>query len=136
MKLFIDSGAFIALHSQTDAHYDEAVEKFKKILDGEIPVTRMYTSDYIISEAITVALARTSHKSAVELGDAIVNSKSLEKLNVDEETFESAWRIFKKYTDKNFSFVDCTAFALMWRWGIKHVFSFDKHFDEVGFIRI
>lgn len=136
MRLFLDSWALIARYNKDDDDHEFVLEKFQKIIGGEIPVTRMYTSDYVIGEAVTVARVRASHKTAVELGEAVLNSQAIEKLNVDGETFRTAWRIFKKYADKDFSFVDCTSFALMWSKGVQHVFSFDKHFDEVGFVRI
>jgi len=40
------------------------------------------------------------------------------------------------YNDKDFSFTDCTSFALMERLKIKTAFSFDAHFTQYGFIRI
>lgn len=135
MRLFIDSGAFIARHSKNDTNHDKAVKLFQQILEGRLPVTRMYTSDFVVGEAVTVSLVRASHKHAVALGDAILNSKSIELLRVDEETFKEAWKIFKKY-DQGFNFTDCTSFALMMKNNINHVFSFDKHFDILGFTRI
>jgi hypothetical protein len=96
----------------------------------------MYTSDFVIGRAVTVALVSASYKDAIELGESILNSKTIEKLRIDSEIFMNAWRIFKKYSDKGFNFTDCTSFALMRDKGIKHVFTFDKHFDVLGFVRI
>lgn len=135
MRLFIDSGAFIARHSKNDTNHDKAITLFRQILEGKLPVTRMYTSDFVVGEAVTVSMVRASHNHAIALGDAILNSKSIELLRVDEETFKEAWKIFKKY-DQGFSFTDCTSFALMMKNNINHVFSFDKHFDVLGFRRM
>lgn len=134
MRLFLDTGAFVAKHSSSDRNHANAEETFQRILDGSLPVTRMYTSDYVVAEAITVALARTrQHRCAVELGEAIMSSKAIEILKVDEAIFLEAWEIFKKHRDKYFSFVDCTSFALMKKKGIRHAFAFDAHFKVAGF---
>jgi hypothetical protein len=136
MKLFIDTGAFVAKHNKKDVNHEKATNTFQEILKGEAGVTRMYTSDYIVDEAVTVALARTrSHKDAVEVGEAIINSKAVEILKVDEDIFQKAWKIFKDY-EEGFSFTDCTSFALMKNYEINHVFTFDDHFDILGFRRI
>lgn len=47
-----------------------------------------------------------------------------------------AWKIFEKYSDKDFSFTDCTSFIVMKMLEINEVFSFDKHFEQYGFIRL
>jgi len=50
--------------------------------------------------------------------------------------WEKAWKILEKYSDKNFSFTDCTSFALKERLKIKTAFTFDAHFTQYGFVRI
>ncbi len=35
--------------------------------------------------------------------------------------------------DKNFSYVDCTSFAVMKKLGILHSFTDDSHFEQFGF---
>jgi predicted nucleic acid-binding protein len=46
---------------------------------------------------------------------------------------KAAWGIFEKHTDKEFSFTDCTSFALMEAEAIRNVFTFDQHFSQYGF---
>jgi predicted nucleic acid-binding protein len=53
-------------------------------------------------------------------------------LRITEEDEERAWRIFRQYDDKAFSFTDCTSFALMERLDINAVFAFDDHFLQYG----
>lgn len=42
----------------------------------------------------------------------------------------------KLFIDKDFSFTDCTSFIVMELLRINEAFSFDKHFDQYGFIRL
>jgi len=37
------------------------------------------------------------------------------------------------YTDKTFSYVDCSSFAVMERLRITAAFAFDPHFEQYGF---
>jgi predicted nucleic acid-binding protein len=53
-------------------------------------------------------------------------------VRITEDDEERAWRIFRQYDDKGFSFTDCTSFALMERLDINTVFAFDDHFIQYG----
>ena len=46
---------------------------------------------------------------------------------------ERAWEIFTRYRDQNFSFADCTSFAVMQRMKIATAFTFDKYFSVMKF---
>ncbi len=54
---------------------------------------------------------------------------------VSREVEEKALDIFEGYDDKDFSFTDCVSFVVMWEMGMNQAFTFDQHFDQVGFIR-
>jgi uncharacterized protein len=79
------------------------------------------------------------HKRAVEFGYEIGSLKDISKILVfhtDQVILDKAWKIFETYSDKDFSFTDCTSFSIMERVKIKVAFSFDKHFDQYGFLRL
>jgi uncharacterized protein len=44
-----------------------------------------------------------------------------------------ATAIIRQYDDKAFSFTDAASFAVMQRLGIRHAFTFDRHFQQFGF---
>lgn len=137
MRLFIDSGALVARHNRDDEHHQEAVDLFDNIASGKLPYMKMYCSDYIADEAITTCRVRTrSHRSAVELGEAILTSKSIVVLRVDEAVFQEAWDLFKRLEDLELSFTDCTTASLARKHGILDIFTFDRAFDALGFHRV
>ncbi|MEM4251144.1 MAG: hypothetical protein QW828_04865 [Candidatus Bathyarchaeia archaeon] len=69
----------------------------RKIESGEAGVTRILTSDYVVDEAVTAIFARTgSLELTKRFGDAVVESKAIERLSVDEETFIQSWEFFKR----------------------------------------
>jgi len=131
MKAFADSGWFIALHNKKDVHHKEALEILQKIPAKKVMV---YTSDYIIDEAVTLALARTKSPDTAEaLGEGIMNSKYIKILKISEDNFQDAWQFFKKYKCNYYSFTDCTTFILMREQNINTAFTFDKHFLNENF---
>lgn len=130
MKAFADSGWFIALHNKKDVHHKEAVEILKKIPCEKIMV---YTSDYVIDESVTLALARTKSPDTAEaLGEGIMNSKYIKILKVTDDNFRDAWEFFKENKNNYYSFTDCTTFILMKELNINKIFTFDKHFTREG----
>ena len=52
------------------------------------------------------------------------------------EIEREAWDIFVKYETAGFSYTDCVSFAVMRRFGLSTAFTFDSHFDIMGFRRL
>jgi len=93
----------------------------------------IHTSDYVVDEAVTTALARTrNHQIAVNTGRYILSSPRIDTLSVSKEDFNLAWSKFQAIRDKYLSFTDCTSLALMERHGIERIMSFDSRFDGLA----
>jgi hypothetical protein len=133
VRLFTDTSAFIAIEDTDDENHTLALEYREKIQHGETPFIRLYTSNYILDESLTLLRMKCGHEVAVAFRETIEASKLINILWVDEATEKIAWEIFKKNRDKDFSFTDCTSFALMKREAIHTAFTFDKHFSQYGF---
>jgi len=134
MIIFIDSSAYIAYYNKRDRNHNKAVSLIKRIRDGELGPIIIYTSDYIFDEVLTTVLILTKDKNlAVKVGESIKTSKITKIVKIDEEIFNKAWEIFKKYKDKLWSFTDCTSFVIMKKIKIKTAFTFDKHYKQAGF---
>ncbi|CAD7783535.1 MAG: hypothetical protein KCCBMMGE_01937 [Candidatus Methanoperedenaceae archaeon GB37] len=69
---------------------------------------------------------------AVQFGEDIRASRIIQIEYMTSELLEEAWRIFKSFADKEFSFTDCTSFALMEYLHIDTAFTFDGHFSQYG----
>lgn len=133
MRLFIDTSAFIALENEDDRDHEFALDYREKIRRGETPFRALYTSNYILDEVFTMLWLKLSRQASVTFGEDVKRSRILRVLRVTSEVEEAAWTIFKKYGDKDFSFTDCTSFALMEREAIFTAFTFDEHFQQYGF---
>jgi hypothetical protein len=128
MAVFIDTGIFVALRNADDEFHIRSKELMKRALKGEFG--GVFTSDYVIDEAITTALVRTRrHDLAVDLGKYIIESPRIAKLWTREDTFDVAWKKFQTFKDKPLSFSDCVSLALMEKNRIKQIISFDSGFN-------
>jgi len=128
MGVFIDTGVFVALRNADDELHQRSKELMKRALKAEFG--RIYTSDYIIDEAITTALGRTRrHDLATDIGKYIIESPRITKLWTSKEIFETAWQKFKTLKDKTLSFTDCATLAHIEKNQIKQILSFDSGFD-------
>lgn len=84
-------------------------------------------------------LANVGYEKTVEFSKRIrvlKNKGILHVVTVAEDIEDAAWLIFEKYNkDKFWSFTDCTSKAIMEILDIEDVFSFDKNFEQMGFLK-
>jgi hypothetical protein len=66
-------------------------------------------------------------------GDWILQSPRVKLIRLDVDLWNEAWRLFKLYDDKDFSFTDCASFAVMRHARLRDAFTFDHHFEQAGF---
>ncbi len=130
MRIFVDTSAWLALDDKHDRYHNKAVAKSSEIKRQRIEII---TSEYIIDETITLIRYRVSHQAAVIFGDSLLNSSIVRIVDVTDEDRIKTWEIFKKYEDKELSFTDCTSFVLIKNLRLQKVFTFDKHFKQMGF---
>jgi predicted nucleic acid-binding protein len=123
----------VAIEDLDDANHTIAIDYRDKIRTGDTPFRRLYTSNYVIDEALTLLRTHCGHRVAVSLRKTLEASRLLNVLWITESLEKAAWGIFEKHTDKEFSFTDCTSFALMEAEAIRNVFTFDQHFSQYGF---
>lgn len=128
MTIFVDTSVFVAVRNAKDRNHERAKELMRRALMAEFGI--IHTSDYVIDETVTTALARTrNHQMAINTGRYILDSERIEKLPVTRDDFEAAWRRFQATKDKFLSFTDCTSLAIMESRKIERILSFDSNFD-------
>ena len=122
--VFIDTSAIVALFDKADKHHLKAKKVLEIIRNNRI---RLLMSDYILDESITTALSRAGHETAVKVGEFILSSKIVHLVWLNESMKMKAWEHFKKHSDKDYSFTDCTSFILMKeiKIKVKKFFSFE-----------
>ena len=127
MKLFIDTGAFIALTDADDENHKAAAAFYRNAKEKG---TRFVTTNFVLCETLNYLRARISHNTAVLFRENLKKSGFLEIVTVTPSIEDAAFTIFKRYTDKDFSFTDCTSFSIMKSLKLKSAFAFDRHFDQ------
>ena len=87
----------------------------------------------IIDETITFLLRRTDPDFAVEKAEILLSTDVIHTLRSDQEDEQEALEILKRYKDQKLSFTDCITSALMKRYKIDSIFTFDSHFRLFGY---
>jgi predicted nucleic acid-binding protein len=126
-RLFVDTGAWYALVDRNDPEHIGAKGFFET---NAIP---LITSNFVFGETITLLRMRLGWSVAKDFGQRLKGSGFVGVHAVKEDDERRAWEIFLKYKDKDFSYTDCTSFALMERLKIESAFSFDSHFRTMKF---
>lgn len=126
-EIFIDSSAFFVLG-------DRASENGREI---EIALLKnrgpFLTTNFILAETVSLITKRIGKGKGIEVGEKILQSGLVGLTFLDEETQKEAWKLYKKYKDKDFDFIDATSFVFCQKRGIKEALTLDRHFAQMGF---
>ena len=124
---FVDTGVWYALADERDPSHDHAVALMAQ------PRRPVITTNVVFGESVTLVRGRLGHAAAVALGGRILGGRDVRLARVEVRDELLAWQLFQQYHDKDFSFADCTSFAVMRRLRIGHALAFDRHFQQMGF---
>lgn len=127
---FLDTGYLIALEAADDQYHAIALQHWRSLLPS---LPQFITTAYVFDEVVTFFNSRQRHAKAVEIGNRLINSPSIQLLQVDEIVFYEAWRYFEQHHDKLYSLTDCISFVVMKQLDIQTAFTFDRHFTQAGF---
>ncbi len=131
MSVFLDTGYLVAFHNEDDNQHSKAIELALHMKKGELGT--LFTSYYVLDEALTLSLSRFGHNRAVELGEIIIDSE-VNILEVSKPEFGNAWKLFRER--KNLSFTDCTTAILMKQHSIANLCTFDGGFRQFREINV
>ena len=129
MRVFIDSSGFLALMDRSDPFHPAARDI---ATHPDVTHAQHYTSNFVVDEACTLVRARTSHADAAKFLRSLKTSGTV-VLRVTPSIEAEAERIFLRHDDKDFSFTDCTSFALIDAKKLEAFLAFDRHFRQYRF---
>ena len=133
--IFVDTAAWVAISLKNDRFHTAAVRAQKKLLRSK---EGLLTSNFVVDETLAVLLYQAGYLPAIRfhnLLELMIEAGIVSVLHVTEEVEEKAWQVFKTFNvDKEWSFTDCTSKVLMDATRTIEIFTFDHHFDQMGFL--
>jgi uncharacterized protein len=128
--LFVDTAGWMACADAADPAHETACTARDRWLERQ---GLLLTTDYVIDETLTLLRLRLSLSAAENWWHSMAASKRVQRELIHEERAERARAIFFRYRDKDFSFTDCTSFALMREMRLRQALTTDTHFRQAGF---
>jgi predicted nucleic acid-binding protein len=128
--VFVDTSYLLALELANDQYHESARMHWQQVVKALPPLV---TTSYILDEVVTYFNSRGHHTKAVEIGNNLLRSPSVQFIHVDESLFYVGWSYFQEHQDKRYSLTDCIAFVVMQQRSIRTAYTFDKHFVQAGF---
>jgi predicted nucleic acid-binding protein len=129
-QVVADTSGLYALVDRRDPHHTRAAA----FLKNHAAVEKLLVSNHVFDEIMTLVKARLGMQVALQLGLRLRNSRFVEMVVFSEAEEQETWRIFSRYTDKDWSYTDCACLVLARQRNLQQAFSFDQHFTQMGFI--
>lgn len=126
-NIFVDTSALYALFNAKAKEHIETKSFFNNFKG------RVFITNYIFDEIITLVNVKAGHEKAVFVGNILLKSPQIEKIWVTPDDEKKAWELFVLRNDKSYSFTDCTSFIVMRRAKILKCLALDSHFRQEGF---
>ncbi len=127
MQLLVDTSAWYSLIDAKDPDHAQVLQALQKYQNN------LLTTNYIADETITLLRYRLGWQYAQQFGELFFTGKLTHTIQVTEQDEKEAWKLFKRYQDKQFSFTDCTSFIIMQRLQISTAITLDSDFKSFGF---
>ena len=128
-KIFIDTGAFVALRNPIEREHKPARETLARLISQQ---ASLFTSNHILAETYTALLLRAGRAEAIEWARQFRAGGAIELVRVEETIEDDALSILEANAERQWSYVDATSFALMAREGTNEAFAFDPRFGQRG----
>jgi predicted nucleic acid-binding protein len=133
--IFLDTGFLYALIDADDAHHARVREVLEEERGRRLS-DFVVTTNHVLAETLTLLRkrgredARTRHARAVEVGRQLYAGTFGRIHHVTAEEENAAFDYFSRHADHVYSFVDCTAFVVMEKLGIREAWAVDRDFTH------
>lgn len=126
--VFVDTSALYAFADRNDKHH-RAVRAAYRTLEQDR--RSLVTTNFTLLELHSLITNRMYASIATETLFDIEDS-DIVVVRVEPDDELQARQILRQYTDKGFSLLDATSFAVMERLNLDTALSFDRHFTQYG----
>ncbi len=131
MKVFFDTGAFLAFFIKEEPKHKEVLTKY---LQYKQQSALFLTSDYILDELYTRLMydfGKIIAENRIKTLTESINNQELKVFRVDEVIFKKAHEPFIKFAEHKISFTDATTYVMYKDFAIDEIFTLDKDFKKM-----
>ena len=131
MKVFIDTGAFIALFVSSEECHQKVSEQYK---DYRKQRAALFTSFYILDELFTrlvYDLGKSVTQRVINLLNKSIEKQEIVLLDIDEVIFKKAELALIKFAEHKISLTDATSYVLYKDFALDEVFTLDGDFRKI-----
>ena len=128
--VFADTSGFVAAFDAADAAHTAASQAWQAFAKAR---KKLVTTQLVVAETVTLVRRRAGWEASRRVGEAILKSRAIEVVQLNQEEFLAAWREFVRSGDPKMSLCDATSFIVMRDRGIAEAFTLDHHFRDAGF---
>ncbi|TSC85258.1 MAG: hypothetical protein G01um101416_996 [Microgenomates group bacterium Gr01-1014_16] len=131
MKVFVDTGVWIALKAKSDQDHQAAKTHLQKLKEKR---AIFFCNDYILAETYTRFIYDFGLDAACDFYQNVIDGEdfNLTVFEVGEETRQKVWKALRKYSDHKLSFADATAAVNFLDYQLDEIFTFDRHFRDIN----
>ena len=126
-NLFVDTSAWFAFANRSDPDHDSVREVLTRF-EG-----RLFTSNFVFDETVTLARYRLGHHVAAKIGDSLLDGNVVRLIRATADDELRAWELFRKRPDQRYSYTDCLSFEFMKRLEVTRAAALDDDFVREGF---
>jgi uncharacterized protein len=128
--LFVDTAGWMACADAADpAHSGTTAARDQWLQQGGLLVS----TDYVADETLTLIRLRLGLGAAESWWRQVEGSSRVRWEAISPGRADKARGLFFRYTDKEFSFTDCTSFVVMRELKLRQALTTDHHFVQAGF---
>jgi len=127
---FADTSFWLALELNDDQNHEKALKYWQSLIKTTFAIV---TTSYVFDEVVTYLNNRNHHEKAIEVGENLLLSPTIELIHVDENLFFEGWTMLRQRQDKRYSLTDCVSFVVMRQKDLEISLTFDRHFSQAGF---
>lgn len=132
-KIFVDTSYWIAVLNPTDSLHD-----FANNLTLTLFPSKLVTSELILNELLNHYSGSGSRFREItsNLIRQIQEDENMEVIPITSQIFTKAFQLYAQRQDKAWSHTDCSSFCIMEELGITEALTYDKHFEQAGFVAL
>lgn len=128
--IFVDTSGLYALIDRRDRHHKTA----RTAVEAHVRAGRkLVVTDYVVSETVTLARARSGAAAALRVLDLVDQSVGIRIEWIGPPRFDATKAFVRRHAGHGCSFTDCSSFVVMRELTLKQALTSDGHFAEAGF---